>query len=132
RALRDDSGNQQTLGHLERLAEINNNFDQLARLYEGLAEPTLDVPRQVDLLSRLARVHEQELGDITKAIATYRRILDAEFDNKPAVLALDRMYSATSAWPQLTEVLRREIQLAEASSDSGSIAALQFRLGQTL
>src|SRR5581483_9504530 len=74
RALRDDSGNQLTLGHIERLAEINNSFDQLAKLYEGLAEPSLDVPRQVDLLSRLARVHEQELGDVAKAIATYRRI----------------------------------------------------------
>ncbi|MBC7975271.1 MAG: tetratricopeptide repeat protein, partial [Myxococcales bacterium] len=129
RALRDDSGNQLTLGHIERLAEINNSFDQLARLYEGLAEPSLDVPRQVDLLSRLARVHEQELGDVAKAIATYRRILDAEFDNKPAVLALDRLYSATAAWPQLTDVLRREIQLA---GNDDEIAALQFRLGQTL
>lgn len=132
RALRDDSGNLQTLGHIERLAEINNSFDQLARLYEGLAEPSLDVPRQVDLLSRLARVHEQELGDIAKAIATYRRILDAEYDNKPAVLALDRLYSATAAWPQLTEILRREIQLAEGAPESGEVAALQFRLGQTL
>ncbi|HEX4416333.1 MAG TPA: tetratricopeptide repeat protein [Kofleriaceae bacterium] len=129
RALRDDSGNQLTLGHIERLAEINNSFDQLARLYEGLAEPSLDVPRQVDLLSRLARVHEQELGDVDKAIATYRKILDVEFDNKPAVLALDRLYTATAAWPQLTEILRREIQLAEHDAE---IAALQFRLGQTL
>jgi tetratricopeptide (TPR) repeat protein len=129
RALRDDSGNQLTLGHIERLAEINNSFDQLAKLYELLAEPSLDVPRQVDLLSRLARVHEQELGDITKAIATYRRILDVEFDNKPAVLALDRLYTATSAWPQLTDILRREIQLAD---HDGEIATLQFRLGQTL
>ncbi|HEX3477210.1 MAG TPA: tetratricopeptide repeat protein, partial [Kofleriaceae bacterium] len=132
RALRDDSGNQQTLGHLERLAETNNSFDQLARLYEGLAEPTLDVPRQVDLLSRLARVHEQELGDIARAIETYRRILEVEYDNRPAVLALDRLYSATAAWPQLTEILRREIQLADGGSASSEIAELQFRLGQTL
>src|SRR5262249_41247164 len=136
RGLRDDSGNQQTLGHLERLAQINNTLDQLARLYEGLAGPSsaiaLDVPRQVDLLSRLARVHEQELGDIPKSIATYRRILDAEFDNKPAVLALDRLYTATAAWPQLTDVLRREIQLAEGASDPGEGTALQFRLGPTL
>jgi tetratricopeptide (TPR) repeat protein len=129
RGLKDDSGNQLTLGHLERLAEINNSFDQLAKLYEGLAEPTLDVPRQVDLLSRLARVHEQELGDIPKAIATYRRILEVEFDNKPAVLALDRLYSATAAWPQLTDILRREIQLADGDHE---VAALQFRLGETL
>jgi tetratricopeptide (TPR) repeat protein len=129
RALRDDSGNPLTLGHIERLAEINNSFDQLARLYEGLAEPALEVPRQVDLLSRLARVHEQELGDIARSIAVYRRILDAEFDNKPAVLALDRLYSATAAWPQLTDILRREIQLADGDAE---IAQLQFRLGQTL
>jgi tetratricopeptide (TPR) repeat protein len=129
RALRDDAGNQLSLGHLERLAEINNSFEALARLYEALAEPALDVPRQVDLWSRLARVQEQELGDVAKAIATFRRILDVEFDNKPAVLALDRLYSATSAWPQLTEILRREIQLAEGDAE---IAALQFRLGQTL
>src|SRR3954470_3705774 len=38
RALRDDSGNQVTLGNIERLAEINNNFDMLARLYEQLVE----------------------------------------------------------------------------------------------
>jgi tetratricopeptide (TPR) repeat protein len=129
RALRDDSANQLTLGHIERLAEINSSFDALARLYESLAEPVLDVPRQVDLLSRLARVHEQELGDVDKAIATYRRILDVEFDNKPAVLALDRLYSAIAVWPQLTEILRREIQLAENDDE---VAALQFRLGQTL
>ncbi|HEX8114057.1 MAG TPA: tetratricopeptide repeat protein, partial [Kofleriaceae bacterium] len=132
RALRDDSGNQQTLGHIERLAEINNSFDQLAGLYEGLAEPTLDVPRQVDLLSRLARVHEQELGDIARAIETYRRILEVEYDNKPAVLALDRLYSATAAWPALTEILRREIQLADGASAASEVAELQFRLGQTL
>src|SRR5262249_27633632 len=104
------------------------------KLYEGLADPSLaslDVPRQVDLLSRLARVHEQELGDIPRAIATHRRILDAEFDNKPAVLALDRLYSATAAWPQLTDILRREIQLADGGG-AGAVAALQFRLGQTL
>ena len=87
---------------------------------------------QVDLLSRLARVHEQELGDIAHAIETYRRILDVEYDNKPAVLALDRLYSATAAWPQLTEILRREIQLADGGSASGEVAELQFRLGQTL
>src|SRR5204862_1469486 len=79
RALRDDSGNQLTLGHIERLAEITNGFEALAKLYQSESEKSLDVPRQVDLLSRLARVYEQELADVTRAIGTYRRILDAEF-----------------------------------------------------
>jgi tetratricopeptide (TPR) repeat protein len=128
RALRDDSGNQLTLGHIERLAEITTSFETLAKLYQAESEKSLDVPRQVDLLSRLARVHEQELADVTKAIATLRRILEVEFDNKPAVLALDRLYSQTQAWPELSEILKREIQLGEPDE----IPTLQFRLGQTL
>jgi tetratricopeptide (TPR) repeat protein len=122
------SGNQLTLGHIERLAEITGSFEALSKLYQAESEKSLDVPRQVDLLSRLARVYEQELADIPKAIATLRRILDAEFDNKPAVLGLDRLYSQTSAWPELADILKREIQLGEPNE----IPTLQFRLGQTL
>ncbi len=129
RALRDDPGNELTLGHLERLADVTTKWSDLAGLYSQESEKSLDVPRQVDLLSRLARVNEQELGEVDRAIATYRRILEVEFDNKAAVLALDRLYTATSRWRDLSDVLRREIQLAEADDE---VVALQFRLGQTL
>jgi tetratricopeptide (TPR) repeat protein len=129
RALKDDPANEITLGHLERFAELTGQFAEVAQLYTAEAEKSLDVPRQVDLLARLARVYEQELGDVDKAIATFRRILDVEFDNKPAVLALDRLYHATGRWKDLTEILRREIQLAETDDE---VVALQFRLGQTL
>ncbi len=132
RALRDDSGNQMSLGHLERLAEITNAWATVAALYQAESEKSLEVPRQVDLLTRLARVHEQELNDVAKSIATLRRILDVEFDNKPAVLALDRLYTATQAWPELTEILRREIQLVDGPNAASEVATLQFRLGDTL
>ncbi|NJM90742.1 MAG: tetratricopeptide repeat protein [Myxococcales bacterium] len=75
RALRDDSGNELTLGHLERLAEITNGWQTLAQLLSAEADKSLDVPRQVDLWSRLARLYEHEIGDQPRAIATYRRIL---------------------------------------------------------
>jgi tetratricopeptide (TPR) repeat protein len=132
RALRDDSGNAQTLGNIERLAEITGTWEPLARLYQAEADKSLDVPRQVDLLSRLARVYEQELNDVSASIATYRKILEVSSDptdNKPAALALDRLYSQTRTWPELAEILRREIYLAESD---GEIATLQFRLGQVL
>jgi len=129
RALRDDSGNNLTLGHIERLAVITGTWEPLAELYGAEAAKSMDVPRQVDLYTRLARVYEQELNDVPKAIATLRKLLEVEFDNKPAVLALDRLYSATAAWPDLVDILRREIQLAENATE---IANLQYRLGQVL
>ena len=129
RALRDDSGNLLTLGHLERLAEITGTWEPVAVLYGAEAAKSLDVPRQVDLYTRLARVYEQELADVPSAIATLRKLLEVEFDNKPAVLALDRLYTATATWPALTEILRREIALAETDRE---VADLQHRLAQVL
>ncbi|MEZ4362322.1 MAG: tetratricopeptide repeat protein [Kofleriaceae bacterium] len=128
RALRDDSGNELTLGHLERLAEITNNWQALAQLLTSEGDKSLDVPRQVELWSRLARLYEHEVADVPRAIATYRRILDVEYDNRPAVHALDRLFTQSGAWADLVQVLRREIQLAESEADN---LALQFRLGQT-
>ena len=129
RALREDSGNELTLGHLERLADMIRTWRELAQLYQGEADKSLDVPRQVDLLSRLARVYEEELGQTEDATAIYRRILDVEFDNRAAVLALDRLYTGADKWPQLAEVLRKEIQLADNDEET---IQLQFRLGQVL
>ena len=66
-------------------------------------------------------MYEQELNDVPKAIATLRKLLEVEFDNKPAVLALDRLYSATAAWPDLVdilaEILRRRIEVVQDTDD---------------
>lgn len=129
RALREDSGNEHSLAHLERLADYTAAWEPLAALYGAEAEKTLDVPRQVDLLARLARVQEEELGLPEAAVATYKRILEVDFDNKYALLALDRLYSVSEQWQPLAAVLRREIELAESDEE---IVELQFRLGQVL
>ncbi|HTM19059.1 MAG TPA: tetratricopeptide repeat protein [Kofleriaceae bacterium] len=129
RALREDNGNPQTLAHLERLADVTRVWTKLAELYASEADKSLDVPRQVDLLSRLARVYEEELGLPEQAIATYKRILEVEFDNRPAVVALDRLYSGAERWQELSGILRKEIQLSESDEE---VLAHQFRLGQVL
>ena len=126
-ALKEDSGNELTLGHLERLADQTKAWDELASWYETELGKLLEVPRQVDMLLRVARVYEEELGQTERAISTYRRVVDAEAENKDAILALDRLYQQTERWGELADVLRREIRLA---NNDGEIVALQFRLGQ--
>ena len=114
RALRDDSGNQLTLGHIERLAEITGTWEPLAQLYSAEAGKSLDVPRQVDLYTRLARVYEQELNDVAEgdrdaAQAARGRVRQQARRARPRSSVHDRRRQ----WPELTEILRREIQLAE-------------------
>ncbi|MEM9491697.1 MAG: tetratricopeptide repeat protein, partial [Myxococcota bacterium] len=64
-----------------------------------------------------------------QAIATYKRILEVEFDDRNSVLALDRLYLASEQWNELAEILVKETQLAESDEE---IIGLQFRLGQVL
>ena len=127
RALHDDSSHEGTLGHLERLADATGGWSSLAELYEielaRLAEPL----SQVEMLLRVARVYESELGQADKAIATFRRVLDIDAENKEAILALDRLYQAAESYKELSEILRREIRLGGTDEE---VIALQFRLGQ--
>jgi golgin subfamily B member 1 len=127
RAFRVDPANQISVGNLERLADATRGWDQLARLYDAELQKVLDAPRQVDLLLRLARVYEEELGQADKAIETYRRVVDVEGDNRQAVWALDRLYENGQRWHDLTDVLRKEVRLTESDEEA---LAIQFRLGQ--
>jgi tetratricopeptide (TPR) repeat protein len=127
RALRFDQANEQTLTNLERLADTTRAWEPLARLYDEELKKLLDVPRQVDLLLRLARVYEEELAKTDKAIETFRRVLDADGDNRVAIAALDRLYEHTGNWADLTKILRTEIRLAASDQE---ILATEFRLGQ--
>ncbi|MFI5290123.1 MAG: tetratricopeptide repeat protein, partial [Polyangia bacterium] len=126
-ALREDSQNEVTLGHLERLADATRAFTELAQIYEVELGKLLEVPRQVEMLLRVARVYEEELAQPDKAIATFRRVVDADPENRDAILALDRLYLHAEKYPELAETLRREIRLAREDAE---IVALQFRLGQ--
>src|SRR5205807_1552574 len=64
---------------------------------------------------------------IDKAIATYRRVLDVEPDQKAAILSLDRLYAQTGRFADLAEILRQEVRLAQSDDQ---ILELEFRLGQ--
>jgi tetratricopeptide (TPR) repeat protein len=96
-------------------------------LYEEELKKLLEPSRQIEMLLRAARVYEEELGELHKAIAALRRILDVDPDERTAILSLDRLYQATQRWPELAEILRREIRLAQSDEE---IIALLFRQGQ--
>ncbi len=127
RALHENPQEETTLQHLERLAGETNAWAEAVALYEDELKKLMDPQRQVEMLLRAARVYEEELGQPERAIATYRRVLDVDAENKTAILALDRLYQGASRWSDLAEILRREIRLATSDAE---IVALQFRLGQ--
>ena len=60
-----------------------------------------DPRRQIDLLLRLGRVYEEETDQPEEAIATYRKAVEAEPENKQALVALDGLYGRAQQWDEL-------------------------------
>jgi tetratricopeptide (TPR) repeat protein len=127
RALHVDPSNVDVLQHLQRLAAETGHWAKLAALFSAELERLEDTRAKVDMTLRLARVYEEETGQVDDAIATYSAVVDAEPDNKEALISLDRLYSHAQRWEELAEVIRREVRIAPSDE---TIVALTFRLAQ--
>jgi tetratricopeptide (TPR) repeat protein len=127
RALRVDPQNLDVLGHLERLASETGHWAKLANLLAAEIEKIDEARRAIDLLLRLARVYEEETGQLDEAIATYRRAISADPDSKAALVALDRLFARAQQWDELADVVRKEIRIAPSDEDR---ITLTFRLAQ--
>ncbi len=102
-------------------------LDALARLFEEeerWADLRDVLRRQADtagapadrkrLLARVAMLDETRLNDRVRAAATWRDVLGEDPDDTDALIALERLYLAGERWPELAEVLRRQVELAPA------------------
>jgi tetratricopeptide (TPR) repeat protein len=139
RALQADPGNAEVVAHLERLAAETNGWQRLAQLYsQELARPTesrsgepgalaVEPGQRVELLLRLARLHEEETNEQASAISDYQSVLRLEPENRAALTALDRLFVREQRWQELAEVVLKEVAIAPTDDDT---VDLTFRLAQ--
>ena len=108
-------------GHaeLERLGGVTRQWPQVHDdLVEALAQvgggADVEDPAaaQRDLLLRLARILDQELGAYPDALGRYHEVLELEPDNTAALDAIEDLYTRTANWPELLVVLDRKLALA--------------------
>ncbi|MDX2023641.1 MAG: tetratricopeptide repeat protein [Deltaproteobacteria bacterium] len=129
RALAVDPTNNDTIAHLDRLAQVTGRWADMAQLLESQLGKIEDARLQVELLLRVARIYEGETREDDKAIAAYKRVADIEPERREGLDALDRLYTKASRWEELAEVLRKEVRLAGSEEE---IISFTFRLAQVL
>jgi tetratricopeptide (TPR) repeat protein len=113
----------------ERFAAGNDGgWDQLANAYADVLGAETTTPEiQATIGKRLARVFEEELGDVTKAEETYRYVLTS-VPQEPEVLEnLDRIYTTLGQWTELAAILE---QRATATDDARERVGFYLRLGE--
>ncbi len=130
RALKEHPLDERSLAEVERLAAVTDGWAELTNVYADVVEAeeaSAEVKRVIG--KRLARVHEEELGDLQSADAAYSFVLDVEPLDPDALEALDRLYSASGDAARLAPILERR---AQATADDELRVEYTFRLAQIL
>ena len=114
---------------LERLLEDAGRTAELCETLEKHAEVVVEAPRRETLIRRMAGLYETPLGDMAKAITSWRAVLDLDQQSAEAHDALARLYAATANWPSLVETLQHKI---EFNKEPLLLRALHFQAAELL
>lgn len=123
-----DPTNADAMEALERIYSGTRRWDDLSEVYQRRLQVTDDPEAKLVTLRALANIQEEHLGDLDGATQTYRTILEYASDDAPATGSLARIYRNRGRWPELAEVLDK--QLGMATTDAARVP-LMFELAQT-
>src|SRR5262249_40949263 len=96
---------------LARLYEADEDWRALIDVLHRQSEWSEKAGEKKELLFRIGRIEEELLVDPAAAIGTYREILDEDASDRRALDALEKLHLAQRQWPELTDVLKRRLDL---------------------
>ncbi len=129
RALVERPGDELAVVRLSELANETEGWAEAVDFMRLALEQSDDEITRLELFWRLAVALDQELADVEGAEEAYLSVLELNEEKLEAYQALDRLYTATGRWADLTEVLRKEILYSYADDER---IALYLRLGEVL
>lgn len=95
---------------IDRIAGILNIWDHHILAYEGAVQATQDPMRKTELLSIMARVHDERRGDPRSAIQTLERIVEHDADDTSALDALEGLHTMVGDWDGMVKVLSQKVE----------------------
>ena len=90
-----------------RLLTEMEDWNELVNLLESRIAATQSTAVKVATLKRLSDVHDQRLGDVNSAIATYQRIVEVDPGNVEAYGELVRMFGQIESWEDVVDTLMK-------------------------
>ena len=124
-----DGENADAIAALERLYRQTSRYAELLGIYEKQRDLVVSPEQKKTINYEIARLYENELKDVDRAIDTYAAVLEEEPSDAQALAALDVLYGKLGRWQPYVDVLRRRIELDVGERD---LIDLKFRLGATL
>lgn len=117
RALAADPSHEDTQGGLDRLARATGRFQDLAQVFEKLAAEQSDPELASQLYTFAARVFENDVGNVDRAIELYRQVLKIDAMNLAAAEALQTLFQSTERYADMALILQRKATILEDAED---------------
>src|SRR6185369_3464778 len=112
RVLAVDPTNTRSFNRLKQILTSAERWSELEELYEKAAKGTTDEKDRIELLNEVALISEEIIGDATKAIAYYERILSLDPLYVAALDALEKLYEREERWADLAGLLEKRLTMA--------------------
>ncbi|MDW8362655.1 MAG: tetratricopeptide repeat protein [Myxococcales bacterium] len=112
---------------VEPVLEVQERFDDLARLVERLGEAASDPRDRAASFRRLARIHEQGRRDPEAAFDAWRRALAEDATDEETAAELERLAAVTGRWAQLADALAER---ASTALEPAVVRSLYARLAR--
>ncbi len=95
---------------VDRLAGLRDAWNEHVAAYEAALQRAQDPGLKSQLLSMIARVHDEKRGDPRSAIETYERLADHDPDDDSALDALEALQTMVGDWKGLAAVLSKKVE----------------------
>lgn len=121
RALQIDAADDTIREQVERLANETGSHEELAAVYEEVADALPKGPLAERLYATLARVHDEKLDDAAAAEAAYRKILEFDPTNATALEGLAGMFQRRGRDREYVVALEQQLEAAASIESRKSI-----------
>ncbi|PIE06047.1 MAG: hypothetical protein CSA75_01575, partial [Sorangium cellulosum] len=116
-AYRLDPADEANIERLERFAGASQSWEALADIYEeSLAH--LEGQDLFDACGRLARVYVDELTELERGEATWKRVIKEDERNEQALKGLAYILEIEEKWEDLNQILTQQIEISEDPLES--------------
>ncbi|MBM4319350.1 MAG: tetratricopeptide repeat protein, partial [Deltaproteobacteria bacterium] len=126
RALMVDPEDERARLQLLELAERLDCWGELVALHRAVLGPQLPPELACSFQLIIARVEDEKLGHPQQAEEAYRAVLELDPEAKPALDALEQLYTRAEQWERLLEIYLKKRELA---CDATQREACSFRIG---
>ena len=115
-----DREHEDSIRALSNIYVEQQNWPSLQQTFQNELDVVMGDSARSDVVAKMARIASDYLGDPDKAIELWKEVLDLRGEDPEALNALGNLYASLERWPELVEVLDREVTVAD--SDEARIA----------